>query len=83
MQYLLFTFNKTKNSLIASNLLGELCTTMPILREISADCGVALKVSVENLEKSTSIIENNFDKEDFKIYEITGFGKSKSITIIR
>lgn len=83
MKYFLFTFDKTKNSLIASNLLGKLCTTMPVLREISADCGVALRVSIENFDKSVSIIENNFDKIDYKIYKIDGFGNSKKITIIQ
>lgn len=83
MKYFLFTFSSTKNSLIASSLLNELCTNMPILREISSNCGVALKVSPENKDNAISIISSNFDDFDYHIYEVNGFGNSKIITFIQ
>lgn len=83
MKYILFTFKQTKDAIIADKLLNNMAISMPVLREISADCGIALKISLENKEKAISIISKNIDTTLFNIYEISGFGNSKSITFIQ
>lgn len=83
MKYILFTFKNTKSAMLACQLLEETAVVMPVLREISSDCGIALKISQENYEKSKIIINNSIDKDFFSIYEIDGFGNSKTIKIIQ
>lgn len=60
-EYGLLTFNSTHAAMAAQRVLKgkvnfQIC---PVLRMISASCGIALRISMENVEISKKLLEEN------------------------
>lgn len=51
------------------------CRVIPLPVEISANCGLAVRVEINNLEKAKKIIEEREIKTDISIIEKKGFKK--------
>lgn len=51
------------------------CRVIPLPVEISANCGLAVRVEINNLEKAKKIIEEKEIKTDISIVEKNGFKK--------
>ncbi len=58
----IFTFKSTAHALIAEKLLKQddkVFVIMPTPREITASCGLAVKIYPEDLEETRRYLENN------------------------
>lgn len=51
------------------------CRVIPLPVEISANCGLAVRVEINNLEKAKKIIEEREIRTDISIVEKNGFKK--------
>ena len=51
------------------------CRVIPLPVEISANCGLAVRIEINNLEKAKKIIEEREIKTDISIVEKNGFKK--------
>jgi hypothetical protein len=60
--YALFTFGSTSHALKAETVLkesGAIFIIMPTLREISASCGLSIKIFPENVKPYSDILANH------------------------
>ena len=70
-EYGLFTFKSTHAAMAAQKALKgsvnfQIC---PVLRMISASCGIALRLSMDDVEKSKKLLEESkIDKKMFDTY---------------
>ena len=73
-EYYLFTFDSTHYAIKAQKLLSGLnAVTMPTLREISASCGISLKVLPEQIVAAKMHMEEQ--GEGWSLYHIFQNGK--------
>lgn len=72
-EYYLYTFESTHGAISSHKLLKEHMEAiiMPILREISASCGMSVKVSPEDLDESLRLMREEGDSE-FSLYHVCG-----------
>jgi len=72
-EYYLYTFESTHGAIASHKLLKENMNAvmMPVLREISASCGMAVKISPDDFEKSRGLMRQQNDIE-FSLYHING-----------
>lgn len=80
----LFTFSATSSALKAEKILKSLKAEfmmIPVPREISTSCGLAIKVQSDEFEKHYDyLIKNNVDIDS--VYRVESNGKKKFITKI-
>lgn len=71
--YYLYTFESTHGAIASHKLLKDSMNAviMPVLREINASCGMAVKVMPENYEKSLELMTSNM-AGDFSLYFVDG-----------
>lgn len=72
-KYYLFTFESTHGAISSHKLLKEHmdAVIMPVLREINASCGMAVKVRPEDMEKSLELMRLHMPDE-YSFYKIEG-----------
>jgi len=76
MDYYVITFNNINDALIAEDLVSVYGgTIIPVLSEISAGCGFAVRLT--ELEPAINILKSNI--EFLEIYGVFGRGKDKVI----
>ena len=78
MDYGLLTFASTYGAIYAQKVLKEVAPVqvMPVLREISLGCGIAVRFRPEDLEGVKSALAASTLKEgEYAFYAITGSGK--------
>lgn len=76
-EYYLFTFDSTHYAIRAQKLLiGLHVVTMPTLRQISASCGISVRVQPEQLKEAVRRMEEG--GEGWHLYHI--FQNGKEIT---
>ena len=70
-EYYLYTFESTHGAIASHKLLGaEMdAVMMPVLREISASCGMAVRVSPENGRRSLELMKQN-SEVTFDLYHV-------------
>lgn len=73
-EYFLFTFDSTHYAIKAQKLLHDLkVITMPTLREISASCGISLKVQPQQIQEAQKRMEA--EGQGWHLYRIMQDGK--------
>lgn len=79
MDYGVITFASTYGAIYAQKVLKEVAPVqvMPVLREISLGCGIAVRFRPEDLEGVKSTLAASDLKEgEYAFYAITGSGKN-------
>lgn len=77
MDYYLITFENTHSAMAAQKYLKDKIDfyTIPTLREISASCGISLKIEAIYFEILKKHIQNfPIDNSMYEVYHITGQG---------
>ena len=77
MDYGVITFTSTYGAIYAQKVLRPVADvlTMPVLREISLGCGMALRFPPEDLESVRQALANSALKPgEYAFYAITGSG---------
>lgn len=76
--YYLYTFESTHGAISSHQLLKThmKAVIMPVLREINASCGMAVKVEESDFEQSLAIMKREGDTE-FALYHIDGAAITK------
>jgi hypothetical protein len=81
-EYLLIAFNSTHAAIEAQKLLKELNpAVMPTLREISASCGISLRLEPDCAERATSLLDSA-GVEGWNRYRVVSEGGRPSCTLI-
>ena len=82
-EYLLFTFDSTHAAITSQGLLKDLdAILMPTLREISASCGMSLRLRTEARDYAESrMIESGI--EGWRLYRVVSEGKKPDCTLLR
>ena len=78
MDYGVITFTSTYGAIYAQKVLKEVAPVqvMPVLREISLGCGIAVRFRPEDLEGVKSALAASTPKEgEYAFYAVTGSGK--------
>lgn len=78
MDYGVITFTSTYGAIYAQKVLKEVAPiqVMPVLREISLGCGIAVRFRSEDLEPVRAALASSTLKEgEYAFYAITGSGK--------
>lgn len=81
MDYCMLSFSSTHAAISAQKHLSSLFPfqTMPVLREVSAGCGIALRFAPEHLDGvRSSLLSSPLLPEEYAFYAVTGGGKSLS-----
>ena len=70
--YALITFKSTHAAMAAQKSMGDIKFKIcPVLRMISASCGIALRIDIAEAEKAKNLLTANNIKEDmFDTYRI-------------
>ena len=79
MDYCVITFASTHGAIYAQKRLEGLFPfqVMPVLREISAGCGIALRLAPEHLEAArTALAASELKGDEYAFYAVTGAGRS-------
>ena len=79
MDYGVITFTSTYGAIYAQKVLKEVAPVqvMPVLREISLGCGIAVRFRPEDLEGVKSALAASTLKEgEYAFYAITGIGQN-------
>ena len=79
MDYCLITFSSSSGAIQAQRVLkGQVSfQTMPVLREISASCGIALRLPPEGAETARTLLSTSeLRREEYTFYAVTGQGPS-------
>ena len=81
--YLLFAFDSTNYAIAGEKVLKPLgAVVMPILREITASCGMAIRLTPEKEEEAVALLDSS-DIPSWYLYRITQEGKKNSFEKIR
>lgn len=81
-EYFLFTFDSTHFAIKAQRLLKDLkVITMPTLREISASCGMSLRVQPQQVEEAVRRMET--EGQGWHLYRIVQEGKGNNCTFVQ
>nr|WP_317324800.1 DUF3343 domain-containing protein [uncultured Flavonifractor sp.] len=86
MDYGVITFTSTYGAIYAQKVLREVAPVqvMPVLREISLGCGIAVRFRPEDLEGVRAALTASDLKEgEFAFYGITGSGHSLTAQPLR
>lgn len=78
MDYGVITFTSTYGAIYAQKLLKGVAPVqvMPVLREISLGCGIAVRFNPEDLEGvKAALAASTLKEEEYAFYAITGSGK--------
>ena len=78
MDYGVITFTSTYGAIYAQKVLKEVAPVqvMPVLREISLGCGIAVRFRPEDLEGIKAALAASTLKEgEYAFYAVTGSGK--------
>ena len=79
MDYGVITFTSTYGAIYAQKVLKEVAPVqvMPVLREISLGCGIALRFDPEHLPAvRESLSASDLKPEEYAFYAVTGSGAS-------
>ena len=79
MDYGLITFSSTYGAIYAQKLLAPVAPVrvMPVLREISLGCGMALRFPPEDLEGVRQVLAaSELKSEEYGFYAISGSGSA-------
>ena len=80
---MLFAFDSTNYAIAGEKTLKSLgAVVMPILREITASCGMAIRVAPEKEEEAIALLEKS-DIPSWYLYRITQEGKKNHCEKIR
>lgn len=82
MDYCMLSFRSTHTAITAQKLLEGVCPiqTMPVLREISAGCGIAVRFPPECLEMVRETLQTSpLSTDDYSFYAVTGSGTNLSV----
>lgn len=68
------TFASTSGAIRAQKLLDGVCpaVVMPVLRQVSAGCGIALRLAAEDVEKARAALA---ELPGWAMYAVTGTGE--------
>ena len=83
-EFALSTFSSTAGAITAQKLLNGLVSfqVMPVLREISASCGIALRFSPDDLELTKHTLAQADLPGGFALYRIQDCAPHKQITFL-
>lgn len=72
-EYYLYTFESTHGAISSHKLLREQMEAiiMPVLREITASCGMAVRIRPEDLSRSVRLMLEQKETE-FSLYHVVG-----------
>ena len=79
MDYGVITFTSTYGAIYAQKALRPVADvlTMPVLREISLGCGMALRLHPAHLSAArTALAESGLPRETYAFYRVTGSGSA-------
>ena len=79
MDYGVITFTSTYGAIYAQKVLRPVADvlTMPVLREISLGCGMALRLHPAHLSAArTALAESGLPRETYAFYRVTGSGSA-------
>lgn len=82
MDYYMLSFRSTHTAITTQKLLECVCPihTMPVLREVSAGCGIAVRFSPEYLAVVRSALCTSLlSPEEYTLCAVTGSGKSLTV----
>lgn len=82
MDYCVVTFASSGGAIAAQKALdGQVPSLiMPVLREISAGCGIALRLAPEVLSRAAEVLEgSSLRREEYAFYAVTGSGASLQV----
>lgn len=85
MEYCMITFVSTHAAITAQRLLEGLfpLQTMPVLREVSAGCGIAVRLSPQHLDPArAALAASPLPDGEYAFYGVTGSGQSLSATAL-
>jgi len=70
------TFDSASGAMAAQRALRGVCpaVVMPVLRQVSAGCGIALRVEVEDVERVKETLLAS-EIQGWTLYSVTGTGK--------
>lgn len=77
--YCLISFASTHAAIRAQQALNGICpaVVMPVLREISLGCGMALRLHPAHLSAArTALAESGLPRETYAFYQVAGSGKT-------
>lgn len=77
MDYCIVTFSSTYGAIFAQKVLDGVCSVqvMPVLREISAGCGIAVRFAPESLGAvASALAASSLAPEEYAFYAVTGAG---------
>ncbi len=77
MDYGVITFSSTYGAIYAQKVLKEVAPiqVMPVLREISLGCGIAVRFRPEDLERvAAALAASTLKPEEYAFYAVTGRG---------
>lgn len=81
MDYCMLAFSSTHAAISAQKHLAGLCPvqTMPVLREVSAGCGIALRFPPEHLPAVRSAVGSSpLLPDEYRFYAVSGSGRTLS-----
>lgn len=69
--YYILTFSNTHNAIKTKKILNDHISirTIPVLREISASCGIALRIDDKDLKTLSAILKKE-NIDNYKLYEV-------------
>lgn len=72
-EYYLYTFESTHGAIASHKMLkAEMdAVMMPVLREISASCGMAVRIAPKNRDRSIELMKQNSEVQ-FDLYHVNG-----------
>ena len=82
MDYCVVTFTSSGGAIAAQKVLdGQVpALIMPVLREISAGCGIALRLAPEVLSQAAALLERSaLRREEYTFYAVTGSGATLQV----
>lgn len=82
MDYCMLSFVNTHVAITAQQLLKSVCPTqtMPVLREISAGCGIAVRFPPKCLDLVQETLQASpLSTDDYSFYAVTGSGTNLSV----
>ena len=82
MDYCMIGFRSTHAAITAQRLLAGICPiqTMPVLREVSAGCGIAVRFPPEHLADARRALGRSpLSPEDYTVYAVTGSGTALAV----
>ncbi|SBW05232.1 conserved hypothetical protein [uncultured Eubacteriales bacterium] len=77
MDYCILAFTSTHAAISAQALLTPVCPvqTMPVLRQVSAGCGIALRFSPGDLPAVRTVLASSpLTRSEYALYAVTGGG---------